>query len=325
MKRGRWYGLVCGLTSLVFLVSAQAQEKYPNRAIELVIPYSPGGSHDLAARTYSDKLGQVLKVPITAVNRAGGAGVQGAIYVARAKKDGYTLFAGGQGPVVVGPLISVEATYDPLKDLFPLGYFGSTPSVFVVRTDSPIKSFGELVEYARKNPEKLTNAAGGLTTSSQFNLEILCARNNLKITTIPFKGGGEATVALLGGHVDMTSSGVLTLGPQIKVGKFRALAITSKKRFPDFPDIPTTAELGYPYLNFVLWVGVFAPAGLPQPILDVLVPTVAKVLKDPEVADRASAINLMVDYMGPEEFRKFLESEIRIVEKIVQDAGLKGK
>lgn len=314
---------VCVLTFLVFLGNAAAEEKYPRRTIELVVPYSPGGSNDVAARIYSAKLSQFLKTPITIVNRGGGSGIQGSIYAARAKKDGYTLLAGGQGTVVVMPLISTEATYDPLKELTPLGYFGSVPSVFAVRSDSPFKTFGDLVEYARKNPGKLKNAAGGLATSSQFNLDILCARNKLDITSIPFKGGGEATVALLGGHVDMTSSGVLTLGPQIKAGQLRPLAITSQKRFPAFPDIPTTKELGYPDLNFVLWVGALGPSGLPKPVLNVLLPAVEKAFKDPEVIAKASKAYFMADYKGPTEFRSLLESEISRVRKIVKDANIR--
>lgn len=321
----RFLLLLCGFTVLFFSGTTQAQEKYPHRTIELVVPYSPGGSNDVAARIYTAKLSQLLKVPITVVNRGGGGGVQGSIYAAHAKKDGYTLLAGGQGTVVVAPLISTEATYDPLKDLTPLGYFGSVPSVFAVRNDAPFKSFGDLVEYARKNPGKLMNAAGGMATSSQFNLDILCAKNNLNITSVPFKGGGEATVALLGGHVDMTSSGVLTLGPQIRAGQLRALAITSKKRFPAFPDIPTTTELGYPDLNFVLWVGALAPSGLPQSVLNVLLPAVEKAFKDREVIDKASKAYFMADYKGPAAFRSLLESEISRVGKIVKDANLRDK
>ncbi len=325
MVRYRVIGLFCGFTILFFLSHLQAQEKYPKRPVELVVPYTPGGQSDIMARIYTTKLGQVLKVPIILVNRGGAGGLQGVSYTVRAKKDGYTLLAGAQGPVVVMPIISTETTIDPLKDLLPLGYFGSAPSVFVVKNDSPFHSLNELVEYARKNPGKLKNAAPGLANSGQFNLNILCARNNINIATIPFKGGGDSMIALLGGHADMSAAGVGSLGAQIKAGTLRALAVTSKKRSPHFPNVPTTAEIGYPYVNIVGWVGLLAPTDIPQSVRNVLIPAIEKAFTDSEVIDRASAAYLMADYLGPADFRKFLDSEIRLVGKIVKDAGLQEK
>ncbi len=325
MEGRRFIWLLCGFTFLFFLGQVQAQDKFPSRPIELVIPYTPGGQSDTISRIFTPKLSQALKVPITLVNRGGAGGLQGVSYTARAKKDGYTLLTGAQGPIVVMPLISAESTVDPLKDLLPLAYFGSAPSIFVVKSDSPFKTFNDLVEYARKNPGKLKNAAPGLANSGQFNLNLLCAKNNINITTIPFKGGGDSLVALLGGHTDMTVSGTGSLGAQVKAGNLRALAITSKKRSSHFPDVPTTAELGHPYLSIVGWVGLFAPAGTPQAVRNVLLPAMQKAFNDPTVIERANAGYFTVDYMGPEEFRKFLVAEIRVVEKIVKDAGLKEK
>ena len=322
MRERRIFWLVCGFTFLYFLVRAQAQEKYPNRQIELVVAFAPGGSADIATRIYSDDLAQALKVPITVVNRAGGAGIQGTSYVVKAKKDGYTLFGSSGTPLVIMPAISKEVTYNPLKDLIPLGHFGFAPSVFAVRSDCPFKTLEELVEYARRNPGKLKNGAGGLGTESYINLEILSSKTKIKITTIPFKSGGEAMPALLGGHVDMSSNTLATIGPQIKAGKLRGLAISSKTRHSDFPNMPTTAELGYPEANFCVWFGTFAPAGVPQSVLNVLIPVLERVFKNPEVVDRAMKAGITVEYKGPEGLRKSMESEIRIVEKVAQEANL---
>ena len=314
--------LVCGLVLFGVLGSVQAQEKYPTRLIEFVVQSAPGGSADVAARLYTDELAKALKVPITAVNRAGGAGIQGVTYVTRAEKDGYTLLQGSGTSIIILPLISKEATYDPLKDLVPLGHFVSVPTVLAVRSDSPFKTLAELIEYARKNPEKLKNSTGGLGTFSYFNLELLCVETKVKITTIPFKSGGEALPALLGGHVDMASNTLTTLGPQIAAGKVRGLAITSKKRDPDFPNLPTTAELGYPNVSFSTWFGVFAPAGVPQSVTSVLVPALEKIFKDPEVVKRAEKAQFTVDYKGPDEFRKFIEREITLASKVAEGAKL---
>lgn len=319
MLRRTW---VCGLVLFVFLGVPEAQEKYPNRLIEFVVQSAPGGSADVAARLYSDDLAKVLKVPITAVNRAGGAGIQGVTYVTRAKKDGYTLLQGSGTSIIILPLTSKEATYDPLKDLVPLGHFVSVPTVIGVRSDSPFKTLAELIEFARKNPEKLKNSTGGIGTFSYFNLELLCVENKIKITTIPFKSGGEALPALLGGHVDMASNTLTTLGPQIAAGKVRGLAITSKKRDPDFPNLPTTAELGFPNVSFSTWFGVFAPAGVPQSVTSVLVPALEKIFKDPDVVKRAEKAQFTVDYKGPDEFRKFIENEMALAAKVAEAAKL---
>lgn len=324
MKKGRIALLALGFTLLVFSGS-QAQEKYPGHPIELVVPFAPGGNADVIARIYSEELARVLKVPVNVVNRAGGTGIQGTTYVVRAKKDGYTLLGSTGTPLTIMFAISSEVTYNPLKDLIHLGQIASVPSLFVVKIDSPFKTLDELIEYARKNPGKLKNCAAGLGAESQFNLEILCAHNKIKITTVPFKSGGEALPALLGGHVDMASLSLATLGPQINAGKLRGLAISSKARHPDFPNIPTTAELGHPYVNLRIWSGIFAPVGVPQSVLDVLVPAVEKVFKHPDIVDRATKAGFTMEYKAPEELRKFIESEIKILEKVAQDAGLAKK
>ncbi len=325
MKR---YGflLICGFTFLVFLCDVrniQAQAKYPNRAIELVVPFSPGGSNDLYARIYSAKLAQILKNQVIVVNRGAGGGIQGVLYAARAKKDGYTLLACGPS-MVINSMVSKEATYSPLKNFIPLGFLGSSPMVLAVRSDSPFKTFSELIDYARKNPDKLKNSDGGGVSASYLNIELMRAKD-IKITLIPFTGGGEATLALLGGHVDMTFSTIMNSGPHIKSGKLRPLAITSKKRFPLFPDIPTTAELGHPYVAFNGWAGTFAPSGMPQAAVDVLVPGLAKTFKDPEVAKKLADAYVTADYLGPEEFRKLIESETVLIAKIIKDTGLQAK
>lgn len=325
MKGLRVFWLMCGLISFTFIGVGLAQEKYPTRQIELVVPFGAGGSADVAARAYGDDLSKTLKVPVTIVNRAGGTGIQGVTYVVKGKKDGYTLLGTTDTPLIIMPAISTQVTYDPLKDVIPIGYLGFAPSIFAVRSDSPFKTLKELIEYARKNPGKLKNGAGGLGTESYFNVELLCFKEKIKITSIPFQSGGEALPALLGGHVDMSSNTLATLSPQIKAGALRGLAIAARKRHPDFPDIPTTTELGHPEINFAVWFAVFAPTGVPQQVVDVLVPAVEKVFKNPDVVQRATKVGIDVDYMGPNELRKHMESELKIVEKVARDANIPKK
>ena len=322
MKRFRSLGLVIGLVVMGFFTGVQAEDKYPSRAIELVVPFGTGGTADVTARTYSENLAKLLKVPINVVNRAGGTGIQGTAYVIKSKKDGYTLLGSTDTPLMVMPVISKEVTFDPLKDVIPIGHIGYAPAVFAVKSDSPFKTLAEMVEYARKNPGKLKNASSGIGTESFFNLQLLCSKENIKIATIPFKSGGETLVSLLGGHTDMSSSSLTSLGSQLKAGTLRGLAVCSKKRHPDFPNIPTTSELGYPDINLAVWMAVYAPAGVPQQVVDVLVPAVEKTFRDPEVVQRAANAGLVVEYLGPEETRKLLESGLGIIKKLAPEAGL---
>ena len=272
MKGWKIVWLMSGIILFTSYGLCLAQEKYPTRPIELVVPFGPGGSADLGARCYSDDLAKILNVTINVVNRAGATGILGTTYVINSKKDGYTLLGTTDTPLLIMPVISKEATYDPLKDVIPIGRFAHVYSIFAVRSDSPFKTLPELIEYARKNPGKLKNGAAGLGTESQFNLMVLCSKAKIKVTTIPFESGGENLAALLGGHVDMSSSSVASLGKHISAGKLRGLAISSKKRHPDFPNMPTTTELGYPESSFAVWTGVLAPTGVPKQVVDVLVP-----------------------------------------------------
>jgi tripartite-type tricarboxylate transporter receptor subunit TctC len=313
----------CWAFLLIATGGVRGEDKYPNRPIELVVPFAAGGgTSDLTARAYSDNLAKLLKVPVTVVNRGGGTGIQGVNYVIKGKKDGYTLLATTDTPLVVMPVISKEVTYDSLKDLIPIGHFAYAASIFAVRSDSPFRTLAELIDYARKNPGKLKNATSGLGTEANINLQILCSKEKIKITPIPFKGGGEATVALLGGNTDMISSSTGTLSQQLKAGTLRGLAISSKKRHPDFPNIPTTAELGYPDVDLVVWLALFAPSGVPRQVTDVLVPAVEKAFRDPEVVQRGVKAGLVVEYLGPEDIRKLMESGLRAVRKVVKEAEL---
>jgi tripartite-type tricarboxylate transporter receptor subunit TctC len=322
MKRLPSFGLALGLIFLGSLGGAQAQEKYPTRAIELVVPFGPGGASSVAAHAYKDELARLLKVPVNVVNREGGTGVQGTAYVIRSKKDGYTLLASTDTALVVMPVISKEVTYDPLKDVVPIGYQGYAPSVFAVRSDSPFKTLAELIDFARKNPGKLKNGTSGLGTEAYINLQILCNKEKIKISQIPFKSGGDVATMLLGGHIDMATSALASLSPQLKAGTLRGLAISSKSRNKDFPNIPTTAELGHSEVDLVVWYALFAPAGVPRQVVDVLVPAVEKVFRNPDVVERVSRAGVEVEYKGPVELRKLMESGVRAVKEVAQDAGL---
>jgi tripartite-type tricarboxylate transporter receptor subunit TctC len=323
MKGIRLFCVITALALFVLFGAALAQDKYPTRPIELVVPFAPGGTADVGVRSYSDNLSKLLGVPVNVVNRAGGTGIQGTAYVARGKKDGYTVLATTDTPLLVMPVISSkEVSYDPLKDFVPIGYFGYAPSIFAVRSDSPFKTLADLIDYARKNPGKLKNASTGLGAEARFNLDLLCHKENIKIPSIPFESGGQAVTALLGGHTDMSSNSLASLSPHLKAGKIRGLAISMKTRHPEFPDIPTTGELKYPDVNFVVWLAVFVPTGVPKQVVDTLIPAVEKAFKAPEVIQRGSNAGLIIEYMGPDETRKLMENGLQLVKQVAAEAGL---
>ena len=323
MKGWRFFWLIAAIGFLLYPAGVQAEEKFPSRPIELVVPMGPGGATDLSSRCYSDDLSRELKVPVNVVNRAGGTGIQGATYVSKARKDGYTLLASHAAPISTLPIINKKAVpYNPVKDFAPLGQFGYVSSLIVVRSDSPFKTLKDLVEYAKKNPGKLKSGQGGIGTASHFNQLILCAKNDINITSVPFQSGAESVTALLGGHVDMAANTLPAVVAHIKAGKLRGLSITTKKRAPELPDVPTTAESGYPYVNFIGWYGLFAPAGVPQPVLDILAHAFQKVVESPDVARRSEKAGFEVDYKNPQEFREYIAEEIKITAKLAKDAGL---
>jgi tripartite-type tricarboxylate transporter receptor subunit TctC len=323
MNRGFLLCLMGLVVLCAFYETGQTQDKYPSRSIELVIPFDPGGSSDIAARIYSDELGRTLNTTITAVNRPGGGGMQGAAYVAKAKKDGYTLLAGSGAGLVNGPVLRrKECPYDPSKDFFPLGNFVSTSTVFAVKSDSPFKTLADLKEFARKNPGKIKAGIGGVDNDSHFNLKLFESSNKIKITAIPFKGGGESLAAILGGHVDMASNTLSTFSENIKAGKLRALCVVSKTRYPDFPDVPTTLEIGEKEVNLSSWQGVFVTGGVPQNVINVLVPAFEKIFRNPELQKMAEKAQFRPDYMGPEEYRTFIEMCTQKVEAMAKEANL---
>jgi len=315
-------GLVLGLVFLGIAAELKAQDKYPSRPVELTVVLAPGGVADLSARIYSDELGKVLKTPVTVVNRAGGSGIQGTTYAARARKDGYTLLHVNESPIITLPIISKEVNYDPMKDLIPLAHFISLPSFLAVRSDSPFKTLDDLVAFGRKNPGKLRNSTGPLWTASHIGLEIFCTAANIKVVTIPYGSGGEAVAALLGGNLDLISLVPSAVAAHIKAGKIRPLAFTSETKDPNFPDVPSTGQLGYRHESFNGWLGVFTQSGVPQPILDILVPALEKTFKNPDIIERAGKIGCIAEYMGPKEFRNYIETRIPLFRKIAQDANL---
>ena len=309
---------IVSLMTIAFQVRAQS---YPNQAINLVIPLAPGDAADVAGRTMGEELSKLLKVPVVAVNRPGGGMTIGTDSVVKAKKDGYTILLTTNAALVANRILNPEtASYDPLKDLTPLGLSTRTPIVIVVRQDAPYKSFGELVEFAKKNPGKIRVGTVGPGSAGHLNVELTNSLTGAGLTVVPFKGGAPGITAILGGHVEGVAFSLGALSSHLKSGALRGVVISTQ--FPDHPEIPTLPQLGYRQNLLGVWFGFFAPAGVPAEVTKVLVAAIEKAVKEPSVATKLAGLGIVQEYQPPEKLVNEIREEHRIVEELARKAGL---
>lgn len=298
-----------------------AQPAYPTRPIELIIPFPPGGPADTAARIIQPKLGAALGVPLVLINKAGGGGALAADYVAKSKPDGYTVFAATNAPVTIVAATQPDVSYRP-SDFAAIGISMTDVSVFVGKAGSPWKTLDEFVEYARKNPGKLSYGSAGLGTVSFFAFELVKNAYGLDITHVPFQGGGPVKNAIMGGHVTIASSGLNSFAPLMKSGDLIALATSAPKRVAAFPDVPTLAEKGFPDASLNIWMALFVPAKTPPGVIDKLSQALEQTMKEPSVTTAVEKAGMVVDYRGPAATAKLVETEYEAVKKVATRLGI---
>jgi len=307
-----------GLGSLA-APAAHAQH-YPDRPIQLIIGYVPGATGDITARFLAEELEKILGTKIIPVNKPGASAVLGTDAVVRAKKDGYTLAYTSASAMVYAPATNPEIVpYNPPKDLEPLGLHYFFPMTITVRADSPWKTFPELVDYAKKNPEKLRVSTIGIASTPHFVLEMIQAITGTQFTHVPFKGGESVMTALLGGHVEVTCDGFAKVKPHADAGKMRVLLITHK--MPGAPEIPTIAELGYKGSLPATWFAVYAPAGISEGVRKVLVSAIEKAVTNTK--PKIEKMGSIADYRSPSELRKLVAEEYERACEISVKIGLR--
>lgn len=313
--------LLAGALLLPGATPSVSAQSYPSSAITLVIPLAPGDGTDVAGRTMADELAKLLKVPIVPVNRPGAGMAIGTDSVVKAKKDGYTILITPNAALVSGRIMNPETvSYDPVKDLTPLGGTTRTPVILVVRGDAPYKTLPEMVEFAKKNPGKVRAATVGPGSIGHFSVEMLNALTGAGLPSVPFKGGAPAITAVLGGHVEVGALSVGATSGHLKSGAMRGLVVSSKS--PAFPEIPTLTELGYRQNLPGIWFAFYAPAGVPAEVMRVLVPAIEKVVKDPAVGARLAPLGMVQDYVPPEKIVAEIREEHRTLEEVARKAGL---
>ena len=323
MKRNILKGLlVFGMILVLIMIGnseSLAQKDYPNREIELVITFSAGGMADVAFRTINDELTKNLGVPVVVVNKAGAAGTIGAHYVSQSKPDGYTIGGSSNSTLVIAPLIMQTLPYK-LSDLFPIAQIVSTQQLFAVKKNAPWKTLEELVAQAKKNPGKLTCGTVGVGSSVYFALEMFKIEAGVDIQHIPFKGGGEANTALLGGHIDIHLTSLNPTLPLLKSGDLRALV--ASERIKEFPEVPTLAEKGYPKATLNNWVGCFGPKGIEKSVVDKIANALEKALKTPSVIKKLDETGSQVDFVAKEEFARKMEEELKKLGEVIKKANI---
>lgn len=283
------------------------QEVYPSKPIQITVPYPPGGTSDLTARILSGKLGELLKQSVVVVNKPGGGGALGIQTIAAAKPDGYSVLTSPPGIVIV-PLITPRTAFS-LRDFTPVSIAVSTPNVITVKSDSPFKTFEELIEYARTNPGKLNFSSAGPGTTPHFAGELIKLETKTNITHVPMGGEAPAVTGLLGGHVELSLVSIGAVQKHLQAGTLRALATTYHKRLKDWPDVPTTKEKGYPGILAVAWHGYFVPAKTPPDVAKKLEGALATALSDQGVIALIEKAGMIVENLNAAAAARFLKEE----------------
>lgn len=319
--RRQWLAAALGSLMLV-AAPAGAQETYPTKPIRVVVPYTPGGVSDAVTRLVMQKLSDRLKNPIVVDNQAGANGQVGSAQVARAAPDGYTLLV-VVAAHAINPSLYSKMSYAPLKDLVGVSQFGHIPLLVVSSAQLPPTNLKDFIAWAKANPKSATFASSGAGSGAQLSAELFAQTVGVEMTHVPYKGMAPALPDLFSGQVAMAFDSVQTMMPQVKAGKLRALAITSGKRWPAAPDVPTMAEQGYASLTGGSWIGLLAPAKTPQAILDKLSAETQAALDSPEV--HAKLIEYGIDPVGgtPKQFDTFIQSEAKRWADVVKNAGIK--
>jgi tripartite-type tricarboxylate transporter receptor subunit TctC len=312
------------LAVLLFLFSGiAAAQSWPARPVKVIVPFAPGGSADTLGRIVAQKLGEQLKQSFVVENRAGAGGALGAEIASNAPPDGYTLLVSGIASLVIAPQLPQGTPYDPLRDFTHIALFGGPPAVLAVHPSVKANDLREFVALAKAQPGKLSYGSPGSGTQGQLVAEVFKQRAKIDIQHVPYKGASGAVSDLIAGHIPAVSTTLTTAASQIRAGRARALAISAPARLPEFPDIPTYAEMGYPDVVATVWFSLSGPAKLPPEIVERLNAEVNRALELPDVRERLKPEGIIPDRLTAREFNSFVADEVRKWGPVVKASGAK--
>jgi len=301
----------------------RAQGGWPRQSIRFVVPFAPGGTSEIVARTVAHELTKQLGHTVFVDNKGGGAGIPAMQEVAKAAPDGYTIIMGHVGSLAVYPYIFPNPPYDVNKDFLPVTLLAKVPNLFVIHPDVPAKDFREFVDHVKKNPGRLNYASAGNASAGHLAMEYLKLVTGMFMTHIPYRGTGPAMTDLLAGRTQAFSAGTPALLPHIRAGRLRAIAMGTAQRLPILPDVPTVAEMGYKDFETSQWYGILAPAGTPREVVTRLQEESLKALKSNSVTERFASDSATGGGGPPEEFAAFIAQQQKLWSGVVKRAGIK--
>jgi len=314
---------IIGAMAIMGALAAPAgAQEWPTKQVNLIVPFSAGGTTDLFGRLLAQHMHQKFGQPFIVENRAGAGGNLGAAAVAKAAPDGYTFLVGTVSTHAINPFIYTKLPYDTVKDFQPVSLIARLPNILVVHPSLPAKNVQELIAYLKANPDKLSYGSSGVGTSIHLAAELFKIKTGTTMTHVPFRSSGDIMNNLTGGHINLSFDNITLAWPQVKAGRLRALAVSSTERSAIAPDVPTVADT-IPGFEATSWHGVFAPAGTPKPIVDKMAAEMKRILELPDVKDKLFEIGAVASPMTPEDFAKFIDGERAKWADVVKAAGVK--
>lgn len=308
--------------ALAFCASALAQQ-YPTRPVTVVVPFTPGGSSDITARTVAAKMQESLGQSFVIDNKPGANGSLGAKFVANAAPDGYTLFVGSIGVFAINPVLYKDLGYDTVRNFDLLSVAVRTPNALVTRADFPANTLQEFVDYVKKNPGKVSFASSGTGSSDHLTAALFWQKTGTSGIHVPYKGGSAAHLDIIAGNADCSFQNLGSITQHVKAGKMKLLAVTGDKRDPSVPNVPTLTEAGVPGIEVYSWQAFVAPKGLPQSVKDRLQPALIAAIRHPDVVKRFTELGFEVVGNSPAEFLKFQNEEQARWKQVVDAGGIK--
>ncbi|NBS57473.1 MAG: tripartite tricarboxylate transporter substrate binding protein [Betaproteobacteria bacterium] len=312
------------VAAAAFALNAGAQSGWPDKPVRIMVPFAPGGQTDIIGRILAERFTQLWGKSVLVENKIGASGSIGTEVVAKSPPDGYMLQVAAINTHGANPaLFGSKLPYDPVKDFTPIIWVNSSINVLVVNPNSPFKNLRELIDYAKANPGKLTFGTAGSGSSMHLFMEVLKMMTATDITHVPYKGSGPAGQDVMGNQITMVFDSMPGAWPFVQSGRFRALAVSSGKRAPNAPDVPTVAEAGVPGYDYVSWLGLVGPAGMPRDLVMRINADTNRLLQTAEVKDRFDKLGTVPVGGTPEEFGAYIRTQVATWHKVVRASGAK--